>query len=192
MEPLVRKRNGKVVPFSRFRIINAIHKAMKATQIGTKADAEKIADAVSIFLYRNYFKKGDIPHVETIQDIIERTLMERGFPEVAKAYILYREKRRQAREIGQALVDGINLIEEYIGNEDWRVKENSNMSFSLQGLNFHVSSSIVARYWLEKLYPKELADPHREGDFHLHELGCLRLEERRVGKECRSRWSPYH
>lgn len=146
---------------------------MKATNIGTKADAEKIADAVSIFLYRNYFKKGDIPHVETIQDIIEKTLMEKGFPEVAKAYILYREKRRQAREIGQALVDGINLIEEYIGNEDWRVKENSNMSFSLQGLNFHVSSSIVARYWLEKLYPKEIAEAHREGDFHIHDLGCL-------------------
>lgn len=82
-------------------------------------------------------------------------------------------KRRQAREIGQALVDGINLIEEYIGNEDWRVKENSNMGFSLQGLNFHVSSSIVARYWLEKFYPKEIAEAHREGDFHIHDLGCL-------------------
>lgn len=173
MEPLVRKRNGKVVPFSRFRIINAIYKAMKATRIGTKEDAEKVADAVSIYLYRNYFKKGDIPHVETIQDIIEKTLMEKGFPEVAKAYILYREKRRQAREIGQALVDGINLIEEYIGNEDWRVRENSNMSFSLQGLNFHVSSSVVARYWLEKLYPKEIAEAHKEGDFHIHDLGCL-------------------
>lgn len=173
MEPLVRKRNGRVVPFSRFRIINAIYKAMKATRIGTKEDAERVADAVSIYLYRNYFKKGDIPHVETIQDIIEKTLMEKGFPEVAKAYILYREKRRQAREIGQALVDGINLIEEYIGNEDWRVRENSNMSFSLQGLNFHVSSSVVARYWLEKLYPKEIAEAHREGDFHIHDLGCL-------------------
>ena len=82
-------------------------------------------------------------------------------------------ERRQVREIGQALVDGINLIEEYIGNEDWRVKENSNMSFSLQGLNFYVSSSIVARYWLEKLYPKEIAEAHREGDFHIHDLGCL-------------------
>ena len=173
MEPLVRKRTGKVVPFSRFRIINAVYKAMKATNIGSKADAEKIADAVAVYLYRNYFKKGDIPHVETIQDIIEKTLMERGFPEVAKAYILYREKRRQAREIGKALVDGINLIEEYLGNEDWRVRENSNMSFSLQGLNFHVSSSIVARYWLEKLYPEEVARAHKEGDFHIHDLGIL-------------------
>jgi len=173
MEPLVRKRSGKVVPFSRFRIINAVYKAMKATKIGTKADAERIADAVSVILYRTYFKKGDIPHVETIQDIIEKTLMEKGFPEVAKAYILYREKRRQAREISKALVDGINLIEEYLGQEDWRVKENSNMSFSLQGLNFHVSSSIVARYWLEKLYPEEVARAHKEGDFHIHDLGIL-------------------
>jgi ribonucleoside-triphosphate reductase len=173
MEPLVRKRSGKVVPFSRFRIIKAVYKAMKATGIGSKEDAEKIADAVAVYLYRHYFKKGDVPHVETIQDIIEKTLMERGFPEVAKAYILYREKRRQAREIGKALVDGINLIEEYLGNEDWRVKENSNMSFSLQGLNFHVSSSIVARYWLEKLYPEEVARAHKEGDFHIHDLGLL-------------------
>ena len=173
MEPLVRKRSGKVVSFSRFRIINAVYKAMKATNIGTKADAEKIADAVSVYLYRNYFKKGDIPHVETIQDIIEKTLMERGFPEVAKAYILYREKRREAREIGKALVDGINLIEEYLGQDDWRVRENSNMNYSLQGLNFHVSSSVVARYWLEKLYPKEVSQAHKEGDFHIHDLGVL-------------------
>ncbi|NPA40028.1 MAG: ribonucleoside triphosphate reductase [Thermodesulfobacteria bacterium] len=173
MEPLVRKRSGRVVPFSRFRIIRAVHKAMKATGIGTREDAERIADAVAVYLYRHYFKKGDIPHVETIQDIIEKTLMEKGFPEVAKAYILYREKRRQAREIGKALVDGINLIEEYLGNEDWRVRENSNMSFSLQGLNFHVSSSIVARYWLEKLYPIEVSRAHKEGDFHIHDLGLL-------------------
>lgn len=173
MESLVRKRSGKLVPFSRFRIVNAVFKAMKAVGIGKKEDAEKIADAVSVQLYRAYFKKGDIPHVETIQDIIEKTLMEKGFPEVAKAYILYREKRREAREIGKALVDGINLIEEYLGQDDWRVKENSNMNYSLQGLNFHVSSSVVARYWLEKLYPQEVAQAHKEGDFHIHDLGSL-------------------
>ncbi len=173
MEPLVRKRSGKLVPFSRFRIVNAIFKAMKATGEGTRQDAETVADAVAVQLYRQYFKRGDIPHVETIQDIIEKTLMEKGFPEVAKAYILYREKRRQAREIGKALVDGINLIEEYLGKEDWRVRENSNMNFSLQGLNFHVSSSIIARYWLEKLYPREVAQAHIDGDFHIHDLGIL-------------------
>jgi len=173
MEPLVRKRSGELVPFSRMRMVNAVFKAMKAVGIGTKEDAEKIADAVAVQLYRSYFKRGDIPHVETIQDMIEKALMERGFPEVAKAYILYREKRRQAREISQALVDGINLIEEYLEQEDWRVRENSNMNYSLQGLNFHVSSSIVARYWLEKLYPEEVARAHKEGDFHIHDLGIL-------------------
>ncbi len=173
MEPLVRKRSGKLVPFSRFRIVNAIFKAMKATGEGSRQDAEAVADAVAVQLYRKYFKRGDIPHVETIQDIIEKTLMEKGFAEVAKAYILYREKRRQAREIGKALVDGINLIEEYLGKEDWRVRENSNMNFSLQGLNFHVSSSIIARYWLEKLYPRDVAQAHIEGDFHIHDLGIL-------------------
>ena len=173
MEPLVRKRSGKLVPFSRFRIIEAIYKAMKAVGKGSRQDAEVVADAVAVQLYRQYFKKGDIPHVETIQDIIEKTLMEKGFSEVAKAYILYREKRRQAREIGKAFVDGVNLIEEYLGKEDWRVRENSNMNFSLQGLNFHVSSSIIARYWLEKLYPKEVAQAHIEGDFHIHDLGIL-------------------
>ncbi|MCS7150099.1 MAG: ribonucleoside triphosphate reductase [Caldimicrobium sp.] len=173
MEPLVRKRSGELVPFTRSRIVNAVFKAMKAVGIGAKEDAEKIADAVSVQLYRTYFKKGDIPHVETIQDIIEKTLMERGYPEVAKAYILYREKRREAREITQALVDGNTLIEEYLGQEDWRVRENSNMNYSLQGLNFHVSSSIVARYWLEKLYPEEVAKSHKEGDLHIHDLGIL-------------------
>jgi len=173
MEPLVRKRSGNLDPFSRFRIVNAVYKAMKAVGIGTKEDAERIADTVSVLLYRNYFKKGDIPHVETIQDLIEKTLMEKGFPEVAKAYILYREKRREAREIGKAIVDGINLIEEYLGQEDWRVKENSNMNYSLQGLNFHVSSSVIAHYWLEKLYPQEVAQAHKEGDFHIHDLGIL-------------------
>ncbi|MFN3407183.1 MAG: ribonucleoside triphosphate reductase, partial [Caldimicrobium sp.] len=173
MEALVRKRDGRLVPFSRFRIVNAVYKAMKAVGMGTKQDAEKVADTVSVQLYRTYFKKGDIPHVETIQDIIEKTLMSSGFPEVAKAYILYREKRRQAREIGKALIDGVNLIEEYLGEADWRVRENSNMNYSLQGLNFHVSSSIVARYWLEKLYPEEVSKAHIEGDFHLHDLGIL-------------------
>ncbi len=173
MEPLVRKRSGKVVPFSRVRIIRAIYKAMKASSSGSKEDAEKVADAVSVFLYRHYFKRGDIPHVETIQDIIERKLMEMGYPEAAKAYILYREKRRQAREIGQAIVHGGNLIEEYLNQADWRVRENSNMNYSLQGLNFHVSSAIVAKYWLEKIYPEEVAKAHMEGDFHIHDLGCL-------------------
>ncbi len=173
MEPLVRKRDGSFVPFNRRRIVRAVLKAMKAVKAGGRAEAERVADAVAVKLYRQFFKHGGVPHVEQIQDLVETTLMELGFNEVAKAYILYREKRREAREIGKALVDGINLIDEYLSREDWRVQENSNMNYSLQGLNFHISSSVVARYWLNKLYPARVGEAHIEGDFHIHDLGIL-------------------
>ncbi len=173
MEPLVRKRDGKFVPFDRRRIANAVFKAVKAVGQTDRKIAETIADEVALKLYRTFFKFGNVPHVEQIQDIIEETLISHGLSEVAKAYILYREKRKQAREIGKAIVDGINLIEDYLTREDWRVQENSNMNYSLQGLNFHISSSVIARYWLTKLYPAEIGEAHREGDFHIHDLGIL-------------------
>ncbi|NPA49295.1 MAG: ribonucleoside triphosphate reductase [Thermodesulfobacteria bacterium] len=173
MEPLVRKRDGKFVPFDRRRIANAVFKAVKAVGQKDRKIAETIADEVALKLYRSFFKFGNVPHVEQIQDIIEETLIAHGHSEIAKAYILYREKRKQAREIGKAIVDGINLIEDYLTKEDWRVQENSNMNYSLQGLNFHISSSVIARYWLTKLYPAEVGEAHREGDFHIHDLGIL-------------------
>ncbi|NPB09211.1 MAG: ribonucleoside triphosphate reductase [Thermodesulfobacteria bacterium] len=173
MEPLVRKRDGSFVPFDRRRIINAVYKAVKAVGQDDRQIAEEVANEVALKLYRTFFKFGNVPHVEQIQDIIEDTLIARGLTEVAKAYILYREKRKQAREIGKAIVDGVNLIEDYLTREDWRVQENSNMNYSLQGLNFHISSSVVARYWLTKLYPPMVGEAHREGDFHIHDLGVL-------------------
>jgi len=173
MEPLVRKRDGSFVPFDRRRIINAVFKAVKAVGQDDRQIAERVADEVAVKLYRTFFKFGNVPHVEQIQDLIEDTLIAHGLSEVAKAYILYREKRKQAREIGKAIVDGVNLIEEYLTREDWRVQENSNMNYSLQGLNFHISSSVVARYWLTKLYPAAVGEAHREGDFHIHDLGIL-------------------
>ncbi len=173
MEPLVRKRDGSFVPFDRRRIINAVYKAIRAVGQDDRQIAEDVANEVALKLYRTFFKFGNVPHVEQIQDIIEDTLIARGLAEVAKAYILYREKRKQAREIGKAIVDGVNLIEDYLTREDWRVQENSNMNYSLQGLNFHISSSVVARYWLTKLYPPTVGEAHREGDFHVHDLGVL-------------------
>ncbi len=173
MEPLVRKRDGSFVPFDRRRIINAVFKAVKAVGQEDRQIAEEVANEVALKLYRSFFKFGNVPHVEQIQDMIEDTLISHGHSEVAKAYILYREKRKQAREIGQAIVDGINLIEDYLSRADWRVQENSNMNYSLQGLNFHISSSVVARYWLTKLYPSSIGEAHKEGDFHIHDLGIL-------------------
>ncbi len=173
MEPLVRKRDGKIVPFDRNRIVEAIFKAAKAVGGSDRKRAEELADEVALILYRTFFKKGNIPHVEEIQDIVEKVLIEHGHAKVAKAYILYRERRRQAREISKAIVNGVNIVEDYLKKADWRVNENSNMTYSLQGLNFHISSSIVAKYWLTKLYPPEIGEAHESGDFHIHDLGIL-------------------
>jgi len=169
----VKKRDGRIVDYDKSRIVNAVLKAMKAVGVGREEDAEKVANSVERRLRQEWFSKGLIPSVEEIQDLVEITLIKKGFGEVAKAYILYREKRREAREIGKALVDGVVLIDGYLDEVDWRVKENANMGFSLQGLNFYVSSSITAKYWLEKLYPKEVAEAHKNGDFHIHDLGIL-------------------
>ncbi len=173
MEALVRKRDGSIVPFDRNRIATAIFKAARAVGGSDRRRAEELADEVALILYRKYFKKGSIPHVEEIQDIVEKVLIEHGHAKVAKAYILYREKRRQAREISKAIINGINIVEEYLSRSDWRVNENSNMTYSLQGLNFHISSSIIAKYWLTKLYPSEIGEAHESGDFHIHDLGIL-------------------
>ncbi len=173
MELLVRKRDGRIVPFDREKIVEAIYKAVRAVGGSDRDRAVKLANEVTLLLFKNFFKKGSIPHVEEIQDTVEKVLIENGHAKVAKAYILYREKRRQARELAKAFVDGVSLIDDYLQEMDWRVSENSNMSYSLQGLNFHVSSSVVARYWLEKIYPPDVAEAHRNGDFHIHDLGCL-------------------
>ncbi len=169
----MRKRDGKIVPFDKERITNAIFKAAKAVGGSDRIKAEELAGQVSLTLYERFFRKGSIPHVEEIQDLVEKVLIENGHAQVAKAYILYREQRRVARDLKKALVDGMELVDHYLGKEDWRVRENSNMNYSLQGLNFHIASSVVARYWLNRLYPPEVREAHEEGDFHIHDLGIL-------------------
>ncbi len=171
MERFIRKRDGSIVPYDRARIIRAVSNAMNA--VGCKGEADEIAKYVEILLHRWFFRKGSIPHVEEIQDIVERTLMEKGYPEVAKAYILYRQKRKEARDIKSTVEEAENLIEQYIARSDWRVKENSNMNFSLQGMNFYISSSITARYWLNRIYTEDIKRAHDDGDFHIHDLGLL-------------------
>ncbi len=171
MERLVRKRDGKIVEYDRGRIVRAVRLAMEACEV--EGNPEEIAKAVEIQLHRTFFRRGSIPHVEEIQDLVERTLMERGFHEVAKAYILYRQKRKEARELKSTLEEAEKLIEQYLSREDWRVNENSNMNYSLQGLNFYISSSITARYWLNRIYTEDIKRAHDDGDFHIHDLGIL-------------------
>jgi len=171
MKKLVRKRDGNIVDYDRGRIERAILKAMETC--GVSGNADEVAKSVEIVLHRQFFREGSIPNVEEIQNLVEKELMAREYHEVAKAYILYRQKRKEAREIRGTLEEAEKLIEQYISREDWRVNENSNMNYSLQGLNFYISSSVTARYWLNKIYPDEIKRAHDDGDFHIHDLGIL-------------------
>ncbi len=171
MEWLIRKRSGNVVPYNKKKINVAISKALKA--IGVKENATAITNQVETSLYMNFFRLGNIPTVEEIQNYVEETLMLRKLPDVARAYILYREKRNEARKVEDVFKDVEGIMGKYLKKEDWRVHENSNMNFSLQGLNFYVSSSVTARYWLGKIYSPRIREAHSSGDFHIHDLGIL-------------------
>lgn len=168
----VRKRDGRIVPFDRERITNAVFKAAQAVgQEDGREVAERISAQVVAVLERDF--RGQIPSVEEIQDLVEAALIENGYVRMAKAYILYREQRAQVRETEKLLLDALKLMDDYLECSDWRVNENANMNYSLQGLNFHVASAISARYWLHKIYPPEAQEAHVEGDFHIHDLSIL-------------------
>lgn len=168
------KRDGAIVPFDRQRIENAVYAAARAVGNGEgRPWAEMISWAVVGLLKESFAGTDTPPHVEQIQDIVEEVLVKSGNPKVAKAYILYRQQRAQTRATQEMLLDTEKLVEDYLGRVDWRVNENSNMNYSLQGLNFYLASSIAARYWLSKVYPPEVQRAHREADIHIHDLGML-------------------
>ncbi|WPX09317.1 ribonucleoside triphosphate reductase [Anaerocellum danielii] len=167
----VMKRDGTVVDFDRKKIENAIFKAAKAVGGSDYSIAEKLTDQVIEILEQKFGYS--IPHVEDIQDIVEKVLIENGHAKTAKAYILYRKQHQDMREFKNLFLDIENTVDQYIGKMDWRVNENSNMSYSLQGLNNHISTAVISKYWLNKIYPKEVAEAHINGDFHLHDLGVL-------------------
>jgi len=167
----VRKRDGRVVSFDQEKITNAIFKAAQSVGGDDRDRAVYVSNMVSEMLDEQY---GDwaIPSVEDIQDLVERALIRLGHAKTAKSYILYRDLHNKLRDI-RALVDANELIEGYLGHLDWRVKENSNMSFSLQGLNNHIFSAVNSSYWLNSLFPKEVRNAHIGGDLHLHDLYIL-------------------
>ncbi|MCD6518908.1 MAG: ribonucleoside triphosphate reductase [Anaerolineae bacterium] len=168
---LVRKRDGRLVPFDQEKITNAIFKAAQAVGGDDRERAVFVSNSVVEMIDERY---GDwaIPSVEDIQDLVERALIKHGHAKTAKAYILYRDLHNKLRDI-RALVDANELVEGYLEHLDWRVNENSNMSFSLQGLNNHIFSAVNSAYWLNRLYPKEIRDAHLHGDIHIHDLYIL-------------------
>ncbi|MBZ4672216.1 ribonucleoside triphosphate reductase [Deferribacterales bacterium Es71-Z0220] len=166
------KRDGRFVSFDIERIANAIFKAAKAVGGEDRQLAANLTQKISSIILDKYSTIGSVT-VEDIQDIVEKTLIENGHAKTAKAYILYRKQRADARELRQAFGEIENILDEYLSGSDWRIKENSNTTFSLQGLNNFISSSITAKYWLNKIYTEQIKNAHVNGDIHIHDLGSL-------------------
>ncbi|HMN19073.1 MAG TPA: ribonucleoside triphosphate reductase [Candidatus Moranbacteria bacterium] len=166
------KRSGRMVPFDQKKITVAVGKALAVTGEGSAADAKKVSDKV-VQLLQKGAKKGYVPQIEEIQDLVERVLMILDFDETAKAYILYREQHRKIRETEQSLDEAVSLVDKYIEEIDWKVKENANMAYSLQGLNNYISSIVSSKYWMNRVYTKEIRAAHEGGDFHIHDLQLI-------------------
>ena len=163
------KRNGQIVAFDSRKIERAIEKAGKATGEFSAKEAKKLTlKALSLA----YTTLKNIPTVEEIQDIVEETLLSSIYKKTAKAYILYRDQHKQIRRV-KDLFDPVITIDKYINKDDWAVKENSNMSFSVQGLNNYISKKVVSQYWLGRIYTPDIANLHTEGDMHIHDLDFL-------------------
>jgi ribonucleoside-triphosphate reductase len=169
MKQEVQKRDGRIVRFNREKIADAIFKAANACGGTDRNMAEDLADKVVALIEAEY--KDRIPHVEEIQNLVEKVLVEEGHYRTVKAYILYREKRQKARDM-EALVNDTNkMFNDYLGDKDWVTKENANMQKSVNGLNNYVREAFTKRYWLYEIYPKEVRDAHVNGDIHIHDLG---------------------
>ncbi|NGX63059.1 MAG: Anaerobic ribonucleoside-triphosphate reductase [Candidatus Anoxychlamydiales bacterium] len=162
------KRNERIENFDSDKIYRAILKAGKATKEFDESIAKTLTIR-SINMAEKILK--ELPTVEDMQDIVEEVLLSSPFKLSAKAYIIYREQHAKIREIANKA--GVDLIDQYLEKLDWQVKENSNMSFSLQGLHNYIASETNKIYWLNKIYPPNIRKAHIEGSFHIHDLGVL-------------------
>jgi len=167
----IRKRDGSVVFFQADKIAEAIWKAVRAVGGKDKERPVQLSGLVVEKLDELYGEFG-IPGVEEVQDLVEKILIEEGHAKVAKVYILYRQSHDELRSV-KGLFDTIEAVEDYIGLNDWMVKENSNMGFSLQGLNNYIGTKIIANYWMRRIYPEAIRKVHEAGDLHIHDLGTL-------------------
>jgi ribonucleoside-triphosphate reductase len=165
----IRKRDGRIVKFDATKITNAIAKAGMATGEFGRDIAERLT--LKVLSLAEEIIKSEIPTVEEIQDVVEEVLIDSPYRKTAKAYILYRDQHAKIREISAKA--NVDLVDQYLEKIDWQVQENSNMTFSLQGLNNYISSEISKVYWLNKIYPPEIRNAHIGGDFHIHDLNSL-------------------
>lgn len=165
----IRKRDGRIEAFDREKIKVAIWKAAQAVNGTNEALADELADEVVRIANERY--TDTIPDIEAIQDIVEKVLIEAGHARTAKAYILYREKRRGTREINALIGATIDMFGDYLKDKDWGIKENANMQKSVNGLNNYVREAFTKKYWLYEIYPEDIRKAHESGDAHIHDLG---------------------
>ena len=168
----VTKRDGKIVEFEISKIAEAVRKAFEATN---KQYHPSIIDMLALRVTAHFEPKikDDMIAVEEIQDSVEAVLSEAGYADVAKAYILYRKQREKLRNMKSTILDYKDTVDSYVKVTDWRVKENSTVTYSVGGLILNNSGAITANYWLSEIYDEEIANAHRSGDMHIHDLSML-------------------
>lgn len=163
------KRDRSTAVFKKEKIVLAIFKAAKAVGGDDFATSEKLADQVVAIAEMRY--PDGIADVENIQDIVEKVLIEAGHAKTAKAFILYREKRRSARESNALIGATIHMFSEYLNDKDWQINENANTQKSINGLNNYIREAFTKNYWLHEIYPDSIREAHLSGDLHIHDLG---------------------
>ena len=164
----IRKRDGRIVDFAQEKITKAIWGAAQAVGGKDRKLAERLSDWVLALLEEKFLQ--EIPGVEDVQDLVEKVLIEEGHARTAKAYILYRKQHESLRRIQTTFVEVEKIVSGYLSQIDWRVRENSNIGYSMSGLMLHVAGSVITDYTLDRIYSMEIADAHRNGDIHLHDL----------------------
>lgn len=164
----IRKRDGHIAIFDAKKIENAIAKAGKVTGDFDESKANQLTVKVLGNIAGN-----DLLNIESVQDYVERTLMEEGYFNTMRAYIVYREQHNRLRQDHKTVIDVSASMNEYLNQEDWRVRANANQGYSLGGLILNVSGKITANYWLDEVYAPEIGEAHRVGDLHIHDLDML-------------------
>ena len=168
----VKKRDGSIVPFNLSKIKIAIEKAFAAVGKNYNDD---IIDMLALRVTADFNSKlqGDVVTVEDIQDSVEVVLIQASYVEVSKAYILYRKQHEKLRNVGSTMLDYKNTVNNYLKINDWRVKENSTVTYSVGGLILSNSGAITANYWLSEIYDEEIGNAHRNAEIHIHDLSML-------------------
>ncbi|MBE6969471.1 MAG: ribonucleoside triphosphate reductase, partial [Ruminococcaceae bacterium] len=166
------KRDGRIVDFEIVKIADAMKKAFEATDTNY---TETVIDFLAVMVTADFQSKiaDDLVNIEDIQDSVESVLSRGGYENVAKAYILYRKQREKLRNVSATALDYKKTVDNYLKINDWRVKENSTVTYSVGGLILSNSGAITANYWLSEVYDQEIAEAHRNADIHLHDLSML-------------------